>query len=79
MPRPKSQWELDYLRRQENINGYLRQRYQPRLHQVSKIIIYHPDEYRRYLKQSPCVDCKVRPCCKSPCAVCQQWEERQIM
>ena len=75
MTNPKSQWELDYLKRQEKINDYLRQHYQPRLRQVNKIVIYHPDEYRRYLKKNPCEGCKVRPCCKRPCQVSNQWHK----
>ena len=78
MTKAKSQWELDCLKRQEKINDYLRQHYQPRLHQVNKIVIYHPDEYRRYLKENPCDGCRVRPCCKGPCPVYQQWKDRQI-
>lgn len=75
MSKPKSQWELDCLRRQEQINGYARRCFQPRVREVNKILIYHPDEFRRYLKQHPCTGCGAKPCCKTPCAAYTQWEQ----
>ena len=68
-----SPWELDYLKRQEKINGYARHCYQPRLIAVGKILIYHPDEHRRYLQQHPCEHCKAKSFCDQPCQVYLQW------
>lgn len=73
MSRTQSQWELDYLQRQERINRYAQDRYQPRLRTVNKILISHPEEHRRYLKQHPCEGCKANPFCDQPCQVYLQW------
>ena len=75
MEKWKSQWQLDCLKRQEHINNYLRMHYQPRLRQVDKILVYHPDEFRRYLNQNPCDGCKVKPCCNQVCEAYRQWEQ----
>ena len=74
----KSQWELNYLQRQERINGYARDRYHPRLIPVEKILVYHPDEYRRYLQQHPCADCKANSFCDQPCDVYLQWYNARL-
>lgn len=73
MSKSVSQWELDYLQRQERINNYARNRYRPRLKTIEKIRIYHPDEHRRYLRQHPCEDCKAKSFCDQPCLVYLQW------
>lgn len=75
MSKPKSQWELDFLQRQEQINNYARHSFQPRVRQVDKILIYHPDEYRRALKPHPCAGCGAKPCCKGPCDAYQLWKQ----
>lgn len=78
MSRPQSQWELDYLKRQERINDYARGCYQPRLRRVEKILVYHPDEHRRYLQQHPCEGCKANPFCDEPCAAYLQWYNARL-
>lgn len=73
-----SQWELDYLQRQKRINGYARHCHQPRLKPVDKILVYHPDEHRRYLRQDPCEDCKANAFCDQPCEVYLQWYNARL-
>ena len=68
-------WVLDCLKRQSAINRYARNYYQPRVRQVEKILIYHPDEYRRYLKQHPCAACGAKPCCDRPCEGYLHWQQ----
>lgn len=73
MPRPKSPWEQHYLAVQSAINDYARALWQPRLRQTERFQIYHPDEYRRYLRQHPCRDCRAECFCNTPCPVYLQW------
>ena len=73
MVREKSQWEIDYEKRQALINGYARQFCQPRVTVVEKIIVYHPDEYLRYLRQNPCHGCVAESFCDSPCRAYLHW------
>lgn len=78
MARPKPQWELNYLARQAEINAWVRDNYQPRLITVEKILVCHPDEYRRYLRQSPCGGCRACNCCDTPCKVYLQWYNHRM-
>lgn len=72
------QWVLDCLRRQNDINSYARQRYQPRLRAVERILIYHPDEHRRYLRQHPCEGCIAESFCDLPCEVYLKWYNARL-
>ena len=78
MSKSPSQWESDYLRRQERVNGYARQCYQTRLLRVKKILVYHPDEHRRYLQQHPCSGCKAGAFCDLPCEAYLQWYNARL-
>ncbi len=78
MARPKSQWELNYCQHQAAINGWVRENYRPRLVAVAKFLIYPPEEYRRYLRQSPCQTCRACPCCDVPCEVYLDWYNRRL-
>lgn len=78
MARAKSQWELNYRQRQAAINGWVRQTYQPRLVTVQKLLVYHPDEYRRYLKRWPCDGCRACLCCDTPCKAYLEWYNRRM-
>lgn len=78
MARPQSQWELNYRQRQEAINGWCRETYRPRLVAVEKILVYHPDEYRRCLRRRPCDGCRACPCCDTPCQAYLQWYDRRM-
>ena len=73
MGETRPQWELDCLQRQFKINAYARRMYTPRLRQVDKILVYHPDEHRRYLRQSPCMGCCAQNFCDRPCEVYLHW------
>lgn len=73
MSKTKSQWELDYFKRQERVNSYARSRYKPRLRPAQKLLVYHPDEHRRYLQHHPCEGCKANSFCDEPCEVYLQW------
>lgn len=68
-----SPWELNYLQRQQHINNWASRAYQPRLRVVDKILVYHPDEHRRYLRQHPCTGCQAEGFCDHPCPVYLQW------
>lgn len=72
------QWVLDCLQRQAAINSYVRQCYQPRLRTVEKILVYHPDEHRRYLRQHPCGGCPAEPFCDRPCEVYLKWYDAKL-
>ena len=72
------QWVSDCLQRQNAINGYARQCYQPRLRVVGKILVYHPDEHRRYLRQHPCGGCRAEPFCDRPCDVYLKWYDAKM-
>ena len=74
----QSQWELDYLQRQGRINGYARRCLQPRLKVVDKILVYHPDEHRRYLQRHPCQGCPLEAICDLPCTVYLQWYNARL-
>ena len=78
MNRPLSQWESNYLHRQQCINDYAKHCCQPRLRPVDKILVYHPDEHRRYLQQHPCAQCRASSCCDLPCAVYLQWYTARV-
>ena len=73
MERAKTQWEENYLHRQEQINAYARSGYQPRLIAVDKILVYPPNEHRRYLQQHPCGGCKAESFCDQPCGAYLKW------
>ena len=72
------QWELDCLQRQSYINAYVRSVYQPRVVSVEKILVYHPDEYRRYLQQHPCGGCRAEQFCDQPCAAYLRWYNARL-
>ena len=78
MNRSLSQWESNYLRRQAAINGYARRCCQPRLRPADKILVYHPDEHRRYLQQHPCSGCKAGAFCDLPCEAYLQWYNARL-
>jgi hypothetical protein len=78
MPKPQSQWEINYLQRQAMINGYARQLYQPRLRELETIALYTPNEHRRYLRQHPCTGCGAEPCCDEPCAAYLRWYDARL-
>lgn len=78
MNRSLSQWESNYLQRQCGINGYAWQHWQPRLRPADKILVYHPDEHRRYLQQHPCAQCRAGSFCDLPCAVYLQWYNARL-
>lgn len=73
MDKSISQWGLDCLQCQQRINDYARQHFCPRLRQMEKILVFHPDEYRRYLRQHPCKGCVAQSFCDLPCDVYLQW------
>ena len=74
----RSPWELDYLQRQAHINGYAWCSLQPRLREVGKILVYHPDEHRRYLRQHPCQDCGAATFCDRPCRAYLSWYNARL-
>ena len=74
----RPQWELDYLQRQSCINAYARRIFQPRVTSKDKILVYHPDEYRRYLQQYPCDDCKAECFCDQPCEAYLKWYNARL-
>ena len=78
MEKSMSQWELDCLQRQAAINSYVRQCYMPRLKVVEKIVVYHPDEHRRYLRQHPCEGCIAESFCDLPCEVYLKWYNARL-
>jgi hypothetical protein len=78
LERLKTQWELDYCQRQAAINRWVREKYRPRLVTVEKILVWHPDEYRRYLRRSPCDGCLACPCCDVPCKAYLHWYDRRM-
>ena len=78
MAKAMSQWEAEYLHRQFLINGYARHLVQPRLKEVDKIRVYHPDEHRKYLRQHPCQGCGANSFCDQPCVVYLQWYNARL-
>ena len=78
MARPKSQWELDYCRRQADINRWAREHYRPRLVEMEKIRIYPPGECPGVYRVSPCTGCKAKTFCDIPCRVYLQWYNRRL-
>lgn len=78
MTESQSPWELDYLQRQARINGYAWCCLQPRIREVDKIMVSHPDEYRRYLQQHPCMGCQVEAFCDRPCGAYLKWYNARL-
>lgn len=78
MESQNDQWEQECLQRQARINGYARSCYQPRLKQVDKILVPHPDEHRRYLQQHPCGSCEAESFCDQPCDVYLKWYNARL-
>lgn len=74
----KTQWEVNYEKRQALINGYAQRCYQPMLREVGKILVYHPEEHRRYLQQHPCQGCGAQSFCDIPCPVYLKWYNARI-
>ena len=72
------QWELEYSKRQAQINAHARNCYHPRLRVVDKILLYHPDEYRRYLQQHPCRGCVGESFCDEPCEAYLHWYNARL-
>ena len=73
MSKKPNQWEENYQNRQEQINSCARCFFQPRLRTVDKILVPHPQEYRRYLQRHPCDGCRAERFCDVPCAVYLKW------
>ena len=73
MSKAKTPWEMNYQMQQEKINHCARCYFHPRLKAVDRILVYHPDEYRRYLRQHPCEGCRVERFCDLPCEVYLKW------
>lgn len=45
---------------------------------TQKFVYLHPDEYRRYITNSPCESCKAKDKCVRPCATYWGWwDDRQ--
>lgn len=70
-------WHRRYLRHQKKINGYARKHLCPR-EERDAIRVFHPEEYRRYLKQGPCPDCPVNGFCDTPCQVYLRWYDDRM-
>ena len=78
MGKTRPQWELDCLRRQERIRAYVCRACQPRVIRVEKILVYHPDEHRRYLQQHPCGGCGADAFCDQPCEAYIRWYNARL-
>ena len=78
MAKTISPWESNYLQRQAAINGYARKCWEPKLKSVHKLLIYHPDEHRRYLRNSPCTTCAGEAHCDQACEVYLQWYNAKL-
>ena len=66
------EWERQYRRRQEKINGFARKYLCPGGNDDAFVLL-HPDEYRRYLQKGPCIGCPVSHLCDTPCRVYFNW------
>lgn len=70
-------WVRQYLNRQRAINAYARCRLCPKK-RTDVFTVYHPEEYRRFLRQGPCPQCPVQGCCDRPCQVYLDWYDGRM-
>lgn len=70
-------WLKKYLKRQQDINGYARMMLCPRSGEDA-IVVFHPDEYQRWIRQGPCVCCPVKNFCDDPCRAYLHWYDQRM-
>ena len=70
-------WKIRYLYRQKQINGYAKKNYKKMPKTREKFLYEHPDIIRQYLKEGPCMCCKIKETCDTPCpAYARWWDEK---
>lgn len=69
------EWEIRYRYRQKQINAYGKQARAVKLRPLpaNKFCYSHPNDIRRWLKESPCAGCTVSTDCDDPCPVYLSW------
>ena len=74
-----TKWLNRYLYRQKQINIKALRIARGEAAVKSNVWIYmHPDEYRRYLEQSPCEGCFAKNLCDTPCQRYLLWYDARM-
>lgn len=71
-------WKIRYLFRQKQINGYARKHAAKMPKAREKFLYEHPDIIRRYLKDGPCIYCKIKDSCDTPCQAYWRWWDARM-
>ena len=72
-------WEIRYRYRQKQINAYANGvRAKSRPLPENKFCYSHPDEVRRWLKESPCTGCNAEAFCDTACPVYLRWYDARM-
>ncbi len=69
-------WEMRYRYMQKRINAYAR-KVCCKLPE-NKFCYSHPDDVKRWLKDTPCTGCKANAFCDTPCNIYLRWYDARI-
>lgn len=73
-------WEIRYRYRQKQINAYAKGAGAVKVKTVpeNKFCYSHPDDVRRWLKESPCNGCHANAFCDTPCPIYLRWYDARM-
>lgn len=71
-------WRAHYFARQALINGYASKVCAKPAIDADVLRLYGPEEYRDYLRLSPCKGCPAEERCDIPCAAYLQWWDERM-
>ena len=73
-------WEIRYRYRQKQINAYAKGAFAVKIKTTpeTKFCYSHPDEVRRWLKESPCTGCHANAFCDKACPVYLRWYDARM-
>ena len=76
---PCDKWKIRYRYRQKQINAYAKGvRVKSRHLPGNKFCYSHPDDVRRWLKESPCTGCHANAFCDTACPVYLRWYDARM-